>query len=359
MPVQEPPRVPGWLLTTSAVSWRVLVMVAALAAAVFALSQVAVVAIAVFVAAVLASVLWVPASGLRKLRLPPGLAALVVVLAFLGGIVGVGLLLGPPVSRELSTRGKELVRQGEEFLGKVVERTPLPGNNAADALEKMKGQIGQRADAVAGVLAAGALRVGELITSVLLTIVLLFFFLRDGDRLVRWFLERTTSTRREDMRAVLDRAWFTLRHFVGGTAVVALADALGIGLGLWIIGVPLVLPLMVLTFFAAFVPIIGATVAGLVAVLVALGAGGITDAALTLAVVLVVQQLESNVLEPFVLGRAVPLHPVVILVAISSAALIWGVLGAFVAVPVAAMLSAAGNELRQRGLLGIRAPGVA
>ncbi len=134
-----------------------------------------------------------------------------------------------------------------------------------------------------------------------------------------------------------------------GTALVALVDAIGIGVGLAILGVPLVLPIAVLTFFGGFIPVIGAFVAGLIAVLVALASTGeLTTTLLVLAVVVGVQQFESNVLQPVIMRRAVSLHPVVILAALTAGGLLAGIIGAFLAVPIAAVLSAVGNELRLR-----------
>ena len=358
--MREPPKVPSWLSALSNWSWRLLAVVAALVVLVFAISKVAVVATSVFVSVVLASVLWLPMNWLRRrLKFPPSLASAVVLIGFLGVIGGIGWLLYPAVTREVANHGAQLAEQSEQLLDELAARAPLQVADGSELIEMARKQIAQRSSQLASFAAAGAAAVGGFVTGLLLTIALTFFFLRDGDRMVRWMLERTTSARREDVRAVLDRAWFTLRRFVGGTAIVAMIDAVGIGFGLWVIGVPLVLPLAVLTFFASFLPIIGAVMAGFVAVLVALGSKGVTAALLTLLVVLGVQQFESNVLEPVVLGRAVPLHPVVIMVAITAFGLVWGILGAFVAVPLAAVTSAVGNELRRRGMLGVRATGVA
>jgi predicted PurR-regulated permease PerM len=139
---------------------------------------------------------------------------------------------------------------------------------------------------------------------------------------------------------------------VRGTAIVALVDAVIIGIGLLVIGVPLVLPLAILTFLGAFLPLVGAVLAGLVAALVALVDGGITDALLVTGVIVVVQQVEGDVLAPLVLGRAVKLHPLVILVTLTAGAVIGGLVGAFLAVPVTAVVVAVGAELRARGVIG-------
>jgi hypothetical protein len=129
---------------------------------------------------------------------------------------------------------------------------------------------------------------------------------------------------------------------VKGTAVVATVDAVIIGIGLLIIGVPLVLPLAILTFLGAFLPLVGATAAGIVAVLVALVDGGLRDALLVTGVIVVVQQVEGDVLQPLVLGRAVKLHPVVVLAVLTGGAVIGGLVGAFLAVPVTAVAVAIG-----------------
>ena len=124
-----------------------------------------------------------------------------------------------------------------------------------------------------------------------------------------------------------------------GIALVGLVDAILIGLALLIIGVPLVIPIMVITFFAAFVPLIGAFLAGLVAVLVALVSGGLLDAALVLGSIILVQQIEGHVLYPVLMGRTVKLHPAVIVVALAAGGVLGGIVGVFLAVPTAGIIS--------------------
>ena len=133
-----------------------------------------------------------------------------------------------------------------------------------------------------------------------------------------------------------------------GTATIALIDAFGIMIGLLVLRVPLVAPLTLLVFLGGFLPVIGAFIAGLVAVLVALAAAGIVKAALVLGVILLVQQIEGHLLQPIIMRRAVALHPVVILVSLAAGAALAGIVGAFLSVPIAAVVAAAGNELRLR-----------
>ncbi|MDP8959110.1 MAG: AI-2E family transporter, partial [Actinomycetota bacterium] len=181
-----------------------------------------------------------------------------------------------------------------------------------------------------------------------LTLPILFFFVKDGEQISGWFLRQVDEQYRDDVRALSRRAWQTVAAYLRGLAVVAFFDAVVIGIGLLVIGVPLVVPLVTLTFFGGFFPIVGAVLAGLLAVLVALVNGGLVDALAVLAVVLVVQQVEGDVLAPLVLGRAVQLHPLVILLALTAGAVVAGVVGAFLAVPTAAVLVAVGAEFRAR-----------
>ena len=153
--------------------------------------------------------------------------------------------------------------------------------------------------------------------------------------------------------ALAARAWTALSGYVRGTATIALIDALGIGLALLILGVPLVIPLTLLVFLGGFLPVIGASIAGLIAVLVALADGGVVTALLVLGAVVAVQQLEGHILQPVIMRRAVSLHPIVILVALATGSAMLGIVGAFLSVPAAAVLSAVGNELRLRSEAGL------
>jgi putative heme transporter len=146
------------------------------------------------------------------------------------------------------------------------------------------------------------------------------------------------ETSRPRLRRAADRSWDTLGSYFRGQLLVALVDAVFIGIGLLILGVPLAVPLAVLIFFGGLFPIVGAVTTGALAVLVALADAGLTTALIVLGLVLLVQQLESNVLEPLILGKAIDLHPIVVLLAITTGAVTLGILGAFLAVPVAAII---------------------
>lgn len=193
------------------------------------------------------------------------------------------------------------------------------------------------------------LRLGtEVLFGLFLSLALTFLFLKDGASMWRWFVTKLRGPAREDVDAAGRAAWGTVGAYVRGLSIVAAFDAIGVGVGLLVLGVPLVVTLAVLQFVASYVPTIGAFVAGGVAVGVAYSSGGVTTAALTVLLVVVVQQLGNNVIEPYVMGREVPLHPAVVLIAVTVGAALWGIAGALLFVPLSAALSAAGHALWTR-----------
>jgi len=346
------PTVPVWLDTLAQFSWRLLVVLIGVAGLVMLLTRLYLVSLPIILALVLATIAVPPTRRLERRGVPRLLAALIVVVggatAFVGGLV----MLVPAFTRQVSALGPTLSEAFDRVLA-WLETSPLGLDRVeietlvTDALDN----IGQFSGTIATQVGSIAIAVGEVLTAISLAVVLLFFFVKDGEQIVGWFIARAPERVRDDMRAAGARGWGALAGYVRGTAAIALIDAAGIGLGLLIVGVPLVLPLTLLVFLGGFVPVIGALVSGLLATLVALATGGLTTALIVLAIVLVVQQLESNVLQPMIMRRAVSLHPIVILSVLTSGAVIVGVLGAFLAVPIAATLAAVGNELRLRGEL--------
>jgi predicted PurR-regulated permease PerM len=186
------------------------------------------------------------------------------------------------------------------------------------------------------------------IVTTVLALFLMFFFLKDGPRFLPWLSRQLPGRLATDVPEVSRRSWDTLGAFVRSQAFVGLLDAVFIGLGLWIVGVPLVLPLAVLTFVSAFVPIVGALFAGFVAVLIALVFNGFTDALIVLAIILVVQQLEGNVFQPMVQSRGLGLHAAVILLAVTLGGSMAGIVGSLLAVPLAALIAVFWNYLREQ-----------
>ncbi|PWR11451.1 AI-2E family transporter [Micromonospora acroterricola] len=271
---------------------------------------------------------------LRRMRLPAALAALLTVLLLLGILVGVGALVWNLTASQFDQLSQELT-QGLDRSRDFVTST-LPVTDAQ--LDKLVDQARQGLSGNSPDPVAGARTVTEVLGSALLALVLLFFLLKDGRSMWHWVLSRMTGPNRPVVAEAGRAGWRTLGAYSRGTMLIAAIDAIGIGLALVVLRVPLALPLALITFLGGFVPIIGATVAGAVAVLVALAANGPTTALLTLAAVIAVQQIEGNLLEPLVMKRQVRLHPAVILVAVTAGTLIAGIAGAFVSVPITAVI---------------------
>jgi putative heme transporter len=348
-------RVPAWLDTAVQYTWRGLVLVIGITAVIVVMMRLYLVSLPILLALILATLCVPPARRLERLGLPRLAAAFLVVIGGIGSLVGVGALLTPTFIEQ----GRELqpsVAQGVDSILVWLEEGPV-GYDRTE-LEELFNQalmtLQDQAGTIASSVGTFALALGQGLAALALAIVLLFFFVKDGEQIVAWFIKLVPEHHSDTARAAGARGWVALSGFVRGTALVALIDALGIGIGLFLLDVPAYLPLAVLIFFGGFIPVIGATVTGLLAVLVALASGGLTTALAVGGLVLVVQQVESNVLQPTIMRRAVALHPVVILAVLTGGAVLIGVVGAFLAVPVAAVAAAVGNELRLRHELAKR-----
>ncbi len=341
--------VPAWLHTAAAWTWRLLLLIVAGGLVLSILTSRMVVSLPVNGAIIVSTLAVPPARWLQARGLAPAAAASVVVIGGVAVIIAFIAVLTPSFVDQFSELGPTLDAAREDVLH-WLETGPLGYDRAQveDLLSNLSSTAsGSSGSLVTGVLSGVSILVQGL-AALLLFVVLLFFFVKDGEDIVVWLQERTPTRHRDVVNAVGTRAWSALGGYVRGTALIALIDALGIGIGLAILGVPLVLPLSVLVFLGGFIPVIGAFLAGMLAVLVALADGGFATAAIALAIILAVQQLEGNLLQPMIMRRAVSLHPIVILVAVAAGAALAGIVGAFLAVPISAVVSAAGNELRLR-----------
>jgi predicted PurR-regulated permease PerM len=178
-----------------------------------------------------------------------------------------------------------------------------------------------------------------MLTATLLTLFLLIFFLHDGNKIWTFVIRAVPTDVRDRVDVAGRRGFASLVSYVRATAAVAVVDAVGIGIGLAVVQVPLAAPLAALVFLAAFIPIVGAVVAGTVAVLVALVANGFVPALIVLGIVIAVMQLESHVLQPLLLGRAVRLHPIAVVLSIATGVIVGGIAGGLLAVPLLAVLN--------------------
>lgn len=346
------PGVPRWLEVGAAWAWRLLLLAAVAGLVVYALSRLLFVLIPLLVALFFASVLFGPMERLVRRGVPRGTAAFLIVLGWFSLLlVAIGLIAAP-----IAAQAPDLASTTQQGLRRAAAAIAQgPFGLSADELVHGLNEAGRRVlqgGGAAGVV-RGAGAAAAVLAGFVLTIVVLFFLLRDGGRMWSATLRATSASRRGQVERFGRRAWPTLRSYFLGVTTVALIDAVLIAVALMVVGVPLVLPLAVLTFLAAYFPVIGAVVAGVVAVLVTLVTGGLADAAIIGAAVIVIQQLEGNVLYPRIMRGRVSLHPLTTILAVAVGGTLAGVLGAFVAVPIAAVASAtlgqdAGRSRRRR-----------
>ena len=329
--------VPRGLAVASAVTLRVVIVVGGIVLLALFAKRMMVVVLPVIIALLLATLLAPMATWLRSRRFPPAAAAaLPVLLAFVVFLGLWGLVIPPFVSQV-----PDVVDNVEQGAGQVADLAKPLGVTGEDVQRGIQAARDQLQDGqVAGRVLTGALLVVQWAAAVILILVLTFFFLKDGTQLRDWTVDLFADQRRYVLREVFSRAWDALATYVQGVFLVATIDAVLIGIVLLVVGVPIALPLIVLTFLGAFFPIVGSLLAGGAAVLVALVSGGTVDAVIVLVGIVAIQQLEGNVFYPIVVGRRLALHPVAILLALTAGAVLAGVAGAFLAIPVAAVISA-------------------
>ncbi|MFC6234889.1 AI-2E family transporter [Leucobacter soli] len=316
---------------------QIIVVVILAAGLVWGMRVLSTVVIPILLALIFASTFWPVTKWLRARRVPAALAAALELIGILLLLTGVGWLVTWAVRDEWD----ELSSKAQEGFGQLVEWThTLPFSLDADQLTEWRDQLIDwvtSANVGAGAL-AGVGAVASFVTGLVLMIVVLFFFLKDGPVIWRFVLRPFSGEALARAERVGDKTVNTLGSYVRGTASVALVDAIGIGIGLVILQVPLALPLAVLVFLLSFIPLVGATVAGILGALVALVANGPLSAVLVVGVVVLVNQLEGNFLQPVLMGRALKLHALVILLALTVGTVLSGILGAVLAVPIAAVV---------------------
>jgi len=323
-------------------------VLAAAAVAGFLVLQVLVVVVPIVLALFLAAVLEPVVDRLRRHGWHDLLAAWTVFLAGLLVLVGATFWIGRSVAGQFDDLGTQ-VTEGVERVKDWLQEGPLELSEAeVDRLEdQVRSGVRSGQGGLAQSVAGRARSVTEVLAGLALLLFTLFFLLKDGRRIGAWMLERAPPRSRDDIAEVVRRSRAVMRQFLGATAVTGAIDAVLIGVALVVVGVPLVLPLALLTFLGGFFPIVGATAAGAVASLVALVSGGFGDALVILGATVFVQQFEGNVLQPLVLERAIKLHPLVTAWAVAAGLVVGGLLGAFLAVPVVAIAVKGGGYYRE------------
>lgn len=334
-------RVPRVLRVSAALAWRLIVVIAAIGVIAWLLGYLAIVVIPVAIALLLSALLAPVVSKLHQWHVPRGLATALVVI---GGLAVVGGVLTFVITEfsnglpQLSTQVQQSITQISHWL----ETGPLhlTQKQLQDTVNQLIQSIGADRNALTGRALTTALTVGEMLTAILLTLFTLIFFLHGGNRVWSFVIRIIPLDVRDRVDVAGRRGFASLVSYVRATVAVAVVDAIGIGLGLAIVRVPLAAPLAALVFLAAFIPIIGAVIAGTVAVLVALVANGFVPALIVLAIVIAVMQVESHLLQPLLLGRAVRLHPLAVVLSIAVGVTVAGLAGGLLAVPMLAVFNA-------------------
>lgn len=337
------------LRTSARVSAELLLILVMLAVTLWVLGQMWSIVWPLVVGLLLTTLTWPLTRFLRRHGWKPAFAASAVTVLSLLVAAGVVALIAVPVA----SQSGELTDGVVEGIQKLREWAAGPPLNIGDAeINKAFDTAVARAQdglgSMVGTVVTGVSTVVNGVVTAVLALFLMFFFLKDGPRFLPWLARQLPGRLATDVPTVAARSWDTLSSFVRSQAAVGLIDAVLIGVGLWILGVPLVLPLAVLTFVSAFVPIIGALFAGFVAVLIALVSNGLTDALIVLAIIVVVQQLEGNVFQPMIQSRGLGLHAAVILLAVTLGGSLVGIVGSLLAVPIAALIAVVWNYGREQ-----------
>jgi putative heme transporter len=333
--------VPYALRIAASWAWRIGLVIVVVGVLIWLLSYVSLLLIPVMVAALMAGLLQPVVRFLLKAKVPKGLAVGITILGFLGLIGGALSLVGRQLYfgfRELWDQVLEGVRQIQTWL--MDGPLSLTSAQMNDYINDLLVQLQNNSSTILSSALSVGSAAGHLVTGLLLAIFSLIFFLLDGERIWMFIVGLMPRRARSATNGAGRKGWNSL---------VAAVDAVGIGAGAAIIGVPLALPLGVLVFLGSFIPIVGALVTGFVAVLLALVANGWVNAIIMLAIVLGVQQLESHVLQPLIMGKAVSLHPLAVVLAVAGGTMVAGIPGALFAVPVMAIMNTVVKYIAARG----------
>jgi len=341
-PARDDHAVPRGLRIAAAWAWRVLLLVIAGWAVLWVIGKLSLVAISLAIALLLSALLSPAVGALTRLRVPRSLASAIVLVGGLAAVVGTLTL----VINQFVDGAPELVAKATAGIRRIqesVQQGQGPFRLSEEQLQEISDTItgwftnGQSSWAAGAISTAST--VGHFVTGLFLVLFTTFFFLRDGRKITRFLFGMLPRPVRSSLLSAADASWATLVSYVRATVLVAFIDAAGIGLALVILDVPFAFALAALVFLSSFIPIVGATVSGAVAVLVALVDQGLVVALILLAAVIAVQQVEGHLLQPLIMGRAVAIHPLAVIVAIAVGSLLAGIVGALLAVPVVAVLN--------------------
>ncbi|PAJ70763.1 AI-2E family transporter [Corynebacterium hadale] len=328
--------------TAAAWALRFIIIVAATAIVLYLLKFVWMGLLPIFLALIVSTVLWPPVRWLRSKKFPAALATFTVIIGFFGIIAGIFAAMGPTVKKQ-GTQLYDQAGQGiDQIIAWVNERVDpsiIDPNEIREQLSQVTDALRGQASNIASGVFSGIGAIASVGTTLVLTLILTFFFLKDGDGFLPWLRKYVGVKAGWHLTEVCMRSWNTLSGFIRTQAIVSGVDAIFIGIGLLVLGVPLWPVLAVVTFFGGFIPIVGAFTAGALAVIIALVSNGFMNAVFVLILIIAVQQIEGNVLQPILQSQAMGLHAAIVLLAVALGGTIFGIVGAFLAVPVAAVVA--------------------
>ncbi|MEV6128631.1 AI-2E family transporter [Streptomyces violaceusniger] len=339
--------VPWGVRVAAEAAWRLLVLGGTVWVLMRVISSVQLVVLSFTVALLITALLEPTVTRLRRRGVPRGLAT---ALTFIAGFVVMGLVVWFVVWQVMENIDEVSgeVQAGIDDLRRWLLHSPfhVTEKQINHIAKSLREAVGANTEQITSAGLEGVTVVVEVLTGLLLTMFSTLFLLYDGPKIWNWTLKLVPAPAREGVAGAGPRAWATLTAYVRGTVIVALIDAIFIGVGLFFLHVPMAVPLAVFIFLFAFIPLVGAVVSGALAVVVALVTQGVFTGAMVLIVVLAVQQIEGHVLQPFILGRAVRVHPLAVVLSVAAGSLIGGIGGAVVAVPLVAVANAVVVYLR-------------
>jgi putative heme transporter len=339
--------VPWGVRVAAEAGWRLLVLAGTLWVLMRIISAVQLVVLS-FVAALLITALLEPVvTRLRRYGVPRGIAtALTAILGFV--VMGlIGWFVTWQVMENIDNLSDQ-IQDGIDELRNWLLNSPfhVTDKQINDIAENLREAVGANTDEITSAGLEGVTVIVEALTGILLAVFSTLFLLYDGKRIWQWSLKLVPAAARPGVAGAGPRAWRTLTAYVRGTVLVALIDAVFIGIGIYFLDVPMAVPLAVFIFLFSFIPLVGAVASGALAVVVALVTQGVFTAVMTLAVVLAVQQIEGHILQPFILGRAVRVHPLAVVLSVAAGSLVAGIGGAIVAVPLVAVTNTVVSYLK-------------
>ncbi|MGI5457475.1 AI-2E family transporter [Streptomyces sp. CA-249302] len=347
-PRPDPSQAVPWGVRVAAeAGWRLLVLAGTVWVLMRVISSVQLVVFAFVVALLITALLQPTVARLKGYGVPRGPAtALTAILGFV--ILGlIGWFVTWQVMENIDTLSDQ-IQNGIDDLRDWLLKSPfhVTDKQINQIAKNLRDAVGANTDQITSAGLEGVQVVVEALTGILLTFFSTLFLLYDGERIWQWTLKLVPAAARPGVAGAGPRAWRTLTAYVRGTVIVALIDATFIGLGIYFLDVPMAVPLAVFIFLFSFIPLVGAVASGALAVVVALVTQGVFTAVMTLAVVLLVQQIEGHILQPFILGRAVRVHPLAVVLSVAAGGMVAGIGGAVVAVPLVAVSNTVVGYLR-------------